>query len=196
MADPDLQYFGSAFELKTRSGSSSKLMEAWSVCIPVTADSLLLWWGTGSEKLLKMTFYIKNIIQVGKVSKTYLQRYTKSILKAGNRVYLLIFVNFHAPGSGSAFPIRIRIWDSQSIRIHNTVCNPDSRFFISISRVQYRRYLRSRPSLKALSLVSSTAILDLSTAVTLTFSWLPEHALHDSLLFWRDVPYLSRKTNK
>jgi hypothetical protein len=32
--------------------------------------------------------------------------------KAGNQVYLLIFVNFLAPGSGSAFPIRIRIQQS------------------------------------------------------------------------------------
>jgi hypothetical protein len=182
VADPDLQYFGSAFEWKTRSGSSLKLMEAWSVCIPVTADPSL-WWGTGSGswsnftgiradpdpdqtlKLQKVTFYLKNILWVGKMSKTYLRRYTKSFWKAGNRVYLLIFVNFR---------IRITNTDSQinaeQDPQYGTVCNPDSRFFRSISRVQY---LRSRPSLKALSLVSSTAILDLSTAVTLTFSWFP-----------------------
>jgi hypothetical protein len=33
--------------------------------------------------------------------------------KVGNQVYLLILVNFHAPGSGSAFQKRIRIQNSQ-----------------------------------------------------------------------------------
>ncbi len=33
--------------------------------------------------------------------------------KSGNQVYWLILVTLHAPGSGSAFPIRIRIQDSQ-----------------------------------------------------------------------------------
>ncbi len=32
---------------------------------------------------------------------------------AGNQVYLLIMVNFHATGSGSAFLIQTRIQDSQ-----------------------------------------------------------------------------------
>jgi hypothetical protein len=38
----------------------------------------------------------------------------KPFLKAGKRVYFLIFVNFHAPESGSAFQIRVRIQDSQT----------------------------------------------------------------------------------
>ncbi len=44
------------------------------------------------------------------------QKHTcKSTKKAGNKVYLLILFNFHVPGSGSAFPIKIwiRIQDSQ-----------------------------------------------------------------------------------
>ncbi len=38
---------------------------------------------------------------------------TKAILKAGNEVLLLILVYFLAFGSGSAFPIQIRIQESQ-----------------------------------------------------------------------------------
>ncbi len=34
--------------------------------------------------------------------------------KVGHHVYLLILVNFHACGSGSAFAIRIRIQDIQT----------------------------------------------------------------------------------
>jgi hypothetical protein len=42
----------------------------------------------------------------------------KAFWMAGNQVYLLILVNFHAPGSGSAFPIRIQVSQSMRIRIH------------------------------------------------------------------------------
>ncbi len=38
---------------------------------------------------------------------------------AGNQVYMLTLVNFHAPRSGSAFPVRIRSC------IPNTDPNPD-----------------------------------------------------------------------
>jgi hypothetical protein len=55
---------------------------------------------------------MKIILKVGIRSKTYLR-------KAKKQVYLLILVDFHAPGSvsGSAFPIRTWIQDSQSMRI-------------------------------------------------------------------------------
>ncbi len=72
-------------------------------------------------KSQKLEFDMKNIPEVGDRSKTYLQ---KSFRKAGNQVYLLILINFHAPGSGSAFLICIQIQDSQTNadppRIHNT----------------------------------------------------------------------------
>jgi hypothetical protein len=44
--------------------------------------------------------------------ESHLRSY-KSLLKGRNQVPLKILVNFHAPGSGSAFPIRIRIQDSR-----------------------------------------------------------------------------------
>jgi hypothetical protein len=61
----------------------------------------------------------KKILQVGNRSKnipTKIRRYTKAFLIGRNQGYLLILVNFDAPGSesGSAFPIRIRILDSQN----------------------------------------------------------------------------------
>jgi hypothetical protein len=45
--------------------------------------------------------------------KTYLRRYKSLFERQGNHVYLYILVNFHAPESGTAFPLRIRIQDSQ-----------------------------------------------------------------------------------
>ncbi len=55
---------------------------------------------------------------------------TKAIWKAGNKVNLLILVNILVPrsGSGSAFPIRIRIQESKQmrIRIWNTASKPES----------------------------------------------------------------------
>jgi hypothetical protein len=58
-------------------------------------------------------FYMNNTRKVGKGQKTYLRRDKRLFLKIENKVYLLILFNFHAPGSGSAFPIRIMIRDSQ-----------------------------------------------------------------------------------
>jgi hypothetical protein len=57
-------------------------------------------------------FYMKNIftLQVGNRLKTCLRRYKTLFDTQG---FLLILVNFHAPGYGSAFLIRIRILDSQ-----------------------------------------------------------------------------------
>jgi hypothetical protein len=46
---------------------------------------------------------MKNILKVVNMSKNL----PTKLQKPGNQV------NFHAPGSGSAFPIRIRIQDSQ-----------------------------------------------------------------------------------
>jgi hypothetical protein len=38
---------------------------------------------------------------------------TKAFSKGRNQDYLLIFVNFHVPGSGSAYPIWIQIQNRQ-----------------------------------------------------------------------------------
>jgi hypothetical protein len=46
-------------------------------------------------------------------SKSYLRRYKDLFFeKAGNQVYFFIFVNFHAPKSGSTYPIQTRIQKS------------------------------------------------------------------------------------
>jgi hypothetical protein len=53
---------------------------------------------------------------------------TKALLKKkeGNQINLLIMVNFHAPGSGSALPIRTRI--AKSMLIH---ADPDPQHCFS-----------------------------------------------------------------
>jgi hypothetical protein len=45
--------------------------------------------------------------------KTYPRRYKSLFERQGNHVYLYILVSFHVPESGYAFPLRIRIQDSQ-----------------------------------------------------------------------------------
>jgi hypothetical protein len=57
---------------------------------------------------------MKNILTRASVGNTvrhkiYLLQGTKPYRKTRNQVYLLISVNFHAPRSGSVFPVRIRI---------------------------------------------------------------------------------------
>ncbi len=61
----------------------------------------------------KIEFYMKNILNVDKRSKKHTYEGTKAFLEADNQVYLEMLAKFRAPGSGSAFPIRIRIQDSQ-----------------------------------------------------------------------------------
>jgi len=60
-------------------------------------------------------FYIKTIRTSGNRSKNIPTKVQKPFWKARNQVYLWSLVNFDAPGSGSAsaFPIRLRIQDSQ-----------------------------------------------------------------------------------
>jgi hypothetical protein len=53
------------------------------------------------------------LLKIGKRSKNISKEVQKPLCKAGNQVYLLILVNFHVAGSGSAFPIRIQIQGSQ-----------------------------------------------------------------------------------
>ncbi len=60
-------------------------------------------------KSQKVKFSIKNVLKVCKNLKKHTYEGTKAILKGGNQVW----VNFDAPGFGSAFPIRIRIQDRQ-----------------------------------------------------------------------------------
>ncbi len=55
---------------------------------------------------------MKNILLVGNRSKNIPTKVQKPFIKAGNQIYLLILVSFHASGSGSAFAIPIRIQDS------------------------------------------------------------------------------------
>ncbi len=57
-------------------------------------------------KSQKVGFYIKQVKNIHKKLK-------KNFGKAGNQVSLQILVNFHASGSGSAFPVRIWIQDRQ-----------------------------------------------------------------------------------
>jgi hypothetical protein len=52
---------------------------------------------------------MKNILKVGNRSKYITTKVQKPFCKAENKVYQLILANLHAPGSGYAFPKRIRI---------------------------------------------------------------------------------------
>jgi hypothetical protein len=45
---------------------------------------------------------------------------TKAFLKGRKPGLFIHLVIFHAPGSGSAFPVRIRVQEIQINRIHNT----------------------------------------------------------------------------
>jgi hypothetical protein len=89
---PDTRCCGSAL---FQCGSGS-----WSGCA-VTSRWILTW------KIYLL--YIGKIVS----KNTYVD--TKVIWKARNRVYLLMLVNLLAPGSGSAFPSRIRIQESSVI---------------------------------------------------------------------------------
>jgi hypothetical protein len=51
-----------------------------------------------------LNFYMENILKVGNKSKNKPLKVQKPYWKAGNQVYLLILVKFHAPKSRSAFP--------------------------------------------------------------------------------------------
>jgi hypothetical protein len=85
---------------------------------------------------------IKNILRDGE--------YVKNTKVAGNQVYLKIMVNFHALGSGSAFPILIRIqdWPNQCgsvLRIR--IWDPGSEAFLTPgpgSGIRNRFYSGSR----------------------------------------------------
>jgi len=57
----------------------------------------------------------------------------KSLGKAGNQVYL---VNFDAPGSGSAFPIRIRIHNTARKKHSMNAESTYSMFFQALERLQ------------------------------------------------------------
>ncbi len=59
---------------------------------------------------------MKNKLKVGKTlkgQKNVSTEIKKPFWKAEGQICFLILVNLHAPGSGSAFPIRIRIQNSQ-----------------------------------------------------------------------------------
>ncbi len=56
------------------------------------------------------------------MGQTTNMRRCKSLCDAGNLLYLYILVNFNASGFGSAFPIRIRIQDSQ---IYSNLCGSE-----------------------------------------------------------------------
>jgi hypothetical protein len=58
---------------------------------------------------------MKNVLKAGNtVGQKHTYESKKSLFeRQENQVYLLILVHFQAPGSGSAFPIRIRIQGSQ-----------------------------------------------------------------------------------
>ncbi len=93
-----------------------------------------------------MNFYMKNILKTGtrycnrsRNIGTYEGK--KLFLKAGNQVHLSIVVNFHAPRSGSAFPVRIRIQDSQ---INADPCRSGSGS-TTLSKRQRMRYSRYSP---------------------------------------------------
>ncbi len=61
-------------------------------------------------------FHEKYVLKVGKRSKnipTRLRRYKSLMERQETRFTCKILITFHAPGSESAFPIRIRIRDSQ-----------------------------------------------------------------------------------
>ncbi len=60
----------------------------------------------------KLNFYMKNILYVGNMSQNIPTLVQKPFWKAGSKIYLLTLGNFIAPGTGSAFPIRIRIPES------------------------------------------------------------------------------------
>ncbi len=61
-----------------------------------------------------------------------------------NVKYLLILVKFHAPGSESKLPIRIRIQDSQSMRIHADQDPQHCTVPIYVQFLTYRKVLRHK----------------------------------------------------
>ncbi len=98
---------------------------------------------TDSGQTLCLKFYMKNILKVGYRSNIP-KKVQKPFWKAESQVYLLVFVVFHAPESGSAFPVRIRIQDSQ---ISGDWCGSGSTILVCLPSLGPRSECRKRLSL-------------------------------------------------
>jgi hypothetical protein len=80
-----------------------------------------------SHKMLN--FYMKNILTVGNWSKNKPTKVQKAFSKGREPGLFVSFINFDTPGSGSAFPLRIRL------RIKDSQMNPDPQHCLSEYRV-------------------------------------------------------------